>query len=116
MILPIIAILAVTGEWSQRSGLTTFTLMPSRERVIGAKAIATLLVGLGAVSVAFAAGALGNVAGSARKWRSSMAPRTPPCAAPRSSSHTRGRRYPELISAFRIPPSRGGSAQQPRQP
>jgi hypothetical protein len=33
--------------------------------VIGAKAIATLLVGLGAVSVAFAVGALGNVAGSA---------------------------------------------------
>ena len=65
VMLPIIAILAVTGEWSQRSGLTTFTLVPSRERVIGAKAIATLLVGLGAVSVAFAVGALGNVAGSA---------------------------------------------------
>ena len=65
VILPIIAILAVTSEWSQRSGLTTFTLVPSRERVIGAKAIATLLVGLGAVSVAFAIGALGNVAGSA---------------------------------------------------
>ena len=65
VILPIIAILAVTGEWSQRSGLTTFTLVPSRGRVIGAKAVATLLVGLGAVSVAFAVGALGNVAGSA---------------------------------------------------
>lgn len=65
VILPIIAILAVTGEWSQRSGLTTFTLVPSRERVIRAKAIATLLVGLGAVSVAFAVGALGDVAGSA---------------------------------------------------
>ena len=65
VILPMIAILAVTSEWSQRSGLTTFTLLPSRERVIGAKAIATLLVGLGAVSVAFAVGALGNVAGSA---------------------------------------------------
>src|SRR4051794_35282029 len=34
VILPIIAILAVTGEWSQRSGLTTFTLVPSRGRVI----------------------------------------------------------------------------------
>jgi ABC-type transport system involved in multi-copper enzyme maturation permease subunit len=65
VILPIIAILAVTSEWSQRSGLTTFTLVPSRERVIGAKAIATLLVGLGSVAVAFAVGALGNVAGSA---------------------------------------------------
>ena len=65
VILPMIAILAVTGEWSQRSGLTTFTLVPGRERVIGAKAIATVLVGLGSVAVAFAVGALGNVAGSA---------------------------------------------------
>lgn len=65
LILPIIAILAVTSEWSQRSGLTTFTLVPGRGRVIGAKAIATLLVGLGSVALAFAVGALGNVVGSA---------------------------------------------------
>jgi ABC-2 type transport system permease protein len=65
VILPMIAILAVTNEWSQRSGLTTFTLIPSRAHVIGAKAIATLLVGLGSVAVALAVGALGNVAGSA---------------------------------------------------
>jgi hypothetical protein len=65
VILPMIAILAVTSEWSQRSGLTTFTLVPSRGRVIGAKAIATVLVGLGSMAVAFAVGALGNVAGSA---------------------------------------------------
>ena len=65
VILPMIAILAVTSEWSQRSGLTTFTLVPSRGRVIGAKAIATLLVGLGSVALAFAMGALGNLAGSA---------------------------------------------------
>ena len=65
VILPMIAILAVTSEWSQRSGLTTFTLVPSRGRVIGAKAIATLLVGLGSMAVASAVGALGNVAGSA---------------------------------------------------
>ena len=65
VIVPMIAILGVTSEWSQRSGLTTFTLVPSRGRVIGAKAIATLLVGLGSMAVAFAVGALGNVAGSA---------------------------------------------------
>ncbi len=65
VILPMIAILAVTSEWSQRSGLTTFTLVPRRGRVIGAKAIATFLTGVGAVAIAFAVGALGNVAGSA---------------------------------------------------
>ena len=32
LILPIIAILSVTAEWSQRSGLTTFTLVPHRWR------------------------------------------------------------------------------------
>ncbi len=65
VILPMIAILGVTSEWSQRSGLTTFTLVPSRGKVIGAKAFATLLVGLGANVVALTVGALGNVGGSA---------------------------------------------------
>lgn len=65
VILPVVAILAVTSEWSQRSGLTTFTLVPSRGRVIGAKAVATVLVGVGSMGVAFAVGAVGNLAGSA---------------------------------------------------
>ena len=65
VILPMIAILAVTSEWSQRSGLTTFTLVPHRGRVVGAKAIATFLVGVGSVALAFAVGALANVVGSA---------------------------------------------------
>jgi hypothetical protein len=64
VILPMVAILAVTSEWSQRSGLTTFTLAPSRGRVIAAKAFATFAVGVGSMAVAFAVGALGNVAGS----------------------------------------------------
>lgn len=65
IILPMIAILGVTSEWSQRSGLTTFTLVPSRGRVVGAKAAATALVGIVSMAVAFAVGALGNVIGSA---------------------------------------------------
>ena len=65
VILPMIAILAVTSEWSQRSGLTTFTLVPHRGRVVGVKAIATFLVGVGSVALAFAVGALTNVVGSA---------------------------------------------------
>lgn len=65
VILPMIAILGVTSEWSQRSGLTTFTLVPGRGRVIGAKAMATFVVGIGSMVVAFAIGALGNLAGSA---------------------------------------------------
>ncbi|KRE99032.1 ABC transporter permease [Nocardioides sp. Soil777] len=64
VILPMIAILGVTSEWSQRSGLTTFTLVPSRGRVIGAKAFATFVVGVVSMAVAFAVGAAGNLLGS----------------------------------------------------
>ena len=65
LVLPIIAILSVTGEWSQRSGLTTFTLVPGRGRVIAAKAIACVGVALVTIPFAFAIGALGNVVGTA---------------------------------------------------
>ncbi len=64
VILPMIAILGVTGEWSQRSGLTTFTLVPSRGRVIWAKAFATFVVGVVSMGVALAVGAVGNLLGS----------------------------------------------------
>ena len=63
--LPIIAVLSVTAEWSQRTGLTTFTLVPRRGRVLFAKALAAGLVALAATAVAFAVGAAGNVIGAA---------------------------------------------------
>jgi ABC-2 type transport system permease protein len=65
IVLPMVGILSVTSEWSQRSGLTTFTLVPHRHRVIGAKAVAAVLVGVVSMVVAFAVGALGNIVGSA---------------------------------------------------
>jgi hypothetical protein len=65
IVLPIIATLSVTSEWSQRSGLTTFTLVPRRSRVIAAKAIATVVVAGTSMAVAFGVGAVGNVVGSA---------------------------------------------------
>ncbi|MGC4933027.1 ABC transporter permease [Gordonia sp. DT30] len=61
VILPVMAILLVTGEWSQRSALTTFTMEPRRERIVIAK-LATAVIASGiAVAVALALGALGNV-------------------------------------------------------
>jgi ABC-2 type transport system permease protein len=65
VILPIIAILAITGEWSQRTGLTTFTQVPLRARVILAKVIASVLVGVGSMVIAFVVGVAGNVVGPA---------------------------------------------------
>ncbi|GAA4348924.1 ABC transporter permease [Angustibacter luteus] len=65
IILPLIAILAVTSEWSQRTGLTTFTLVPHRNRIIGAKAIASVIIAIAAMALTFAVGALGNLLGAA---------------------------------------------------
>ena len=64
IILPMIATLSVTSEWSQRSGLTTFTLVPGRGRVMAAKAVGTVLVGVVAMLVTIAVGAAGNVVGT----------------------------------------------------
>jgi ABC-2 type transport system permease protein len=65
ILLPVLAILSVTGEWSQRAGLTTFTLVPHRGRVIRAKLVVTLLVGLASMALAMSIGVVGNVVGSA---------------------------------------------------
>jgi ABC-2 type transport system permease protein len=65
VILPMIAILSVTSEWSQRSGLTTFTLVPHRGRVIWAKAICSVVIGVASMGIALVVGALGNVVGTA---------------------------------------------------
>jgi ABC-2 type transport system permease protein len=65
IILPIMAVLSVTSEWSQRSGLTTFTLIPNRSRVILAKMVVAIAVGAVSIMVALGIGALGNVLGSA---------------------------------------------------
>ena len=65
VLLPVVAVLSVTGEWSQRTGLVTFALVPQRGRVIGAKAAASVLVGVASMLVAFVLGALGNLLGSA---------------------------------------------------
>ena len=65
LLLPVMAILSVTSEWSQRSGLTTFTLVPHRGRVIWAKMIVSMALGAVSIGVALAIGALGNIVGTA---------------------------------------------------
>ena len=65
VVLPMIAILAITGEWSQRTGLTTFTLVPHRRRVVAAKTISSISVAVASMLFAFVLGAAGNVVGTA---------------------------------------------------
>ena len=71
VLLPVTGILLVTSEWSQRTGMITFALVPVRSRVVGAKLIAGLTFALGmvATSVAVAAGGvLVASAGVAGAW------------------------------------------------
>ncbi|MGB7818362.1 MAG: ABC transporter permease [Ornithinibacter sp.] len=56
VLLPVVGILAVTSEWSQRTALVTFGLEPRRVRVAWAKLGAALVVGVGAVALSFALG------------------------------------------------------------
>ena len=52
LLLPVLGILAVTSEWSQRTALATFTLVPIRERVIGAKLLAAIGLAVAATLIA----------------------------------------------------------------
>src|SRR3712207_900475 len=78
VVLPIIAALSVTAEWSQRSGLSTFTLVPHRGRVMFAKAAAVTAIAPVATLLSFSVGALGNLlgtglAGTDRVWDQGLA-------------------------------------------
>ena len=54
VLVPITGLLLVTSEWSQRTGMITFALVPVRARVLGAKLIAGLVLALGALVMAVA--------------------------------------------------------------
>ena len=64
-LLPAIGIMAATSEWSQRTGMVTFTLEPRRGRVIAAKLLSALGIGVAAVVIAIVLAAVSNVAGAA---------------------------------------------------
>ena len=61
VILPVLGILLVTSEWSQRTGLTTFALVPQRERVIAAKVIGAAILAVFAVAACVVVAAIGNL-------------------------------------------------------
>jgi len=63
-LLPVLGILVVTSEWSQRTGLISFTLEPVRGRILWAKVVAVMLLGLVAVVLLLSFAALGNALGT----------------------------------------------------
>ena len=51
VLLPVVGILLVTSEWSQRTGMITFALVPVRSRVLGAKLVASLVLAVAMLAV-----------------------------------------------------------------
>ena len=68
ILLPVVAVLALTGEWSQRSILATLTQEPRRLRVLNAKLAVSALLGVGGAIVggAVTAASIGLAATSGR--------------------------------------------------
>jgi len=61
ILLPIVGLLLVTSEWSQRTALTTFTLVPERGRVVLAKVLAGCGLALAATVICLVSAAIGNL-------------------------------------------------------
>src|SRR4051794_29124840 len=74
ILLPVVAILMLTGEWSQRSVMTTFTQEPRRIRVVNAKLAASLVLTGGAAGFGgvVTATALGLAAASGRTLEANL--------------------------------------------
>jgi hypothetical protein len=71
LLLPVVGILLVTSEWSRRTALTTYALVPRRNRITVAKACAAVLLALATTVFALGASAALNLlaplwSGSAR--------------------------------------------------
>ncbi|MBC9734044.1 ABC transporter permease [Nocardioides marmotae] len=64
-LLPVLGILLVTSEWSQRTAMVTFALEPSRTKVVAAKSAAALVFGVLAFIAAIVAAAVCSLVGGA---------------------------------------------------
>jgi ABC-type transport system involved in multi-copper enzyme maturation permease subunit len=61
-LLPLVLLMAMTAEWSQRTAMTTFTLEPRRGRILAAKTAAGLIISVIAGLFAFAVATVAVVA------------------------------------------------------
>lgn len=72
ILLPVLGILLVTSEWSQRTAMTTFSLEPHRVRIIAAKLVVglswTLVVAAFATVVGAVANGLDGVISGSADW------------------------------------------------
>jgi ABC-2 type transport system permease protein len=64
VLLPVVGILLVTSEWSQRTGMITFALVPVRSRILVAKLIGSLVLALAMLVMSVAVVAAGVLVAS----------------------------------------------------
>ena len=62
VLLPVAGVLLVTSEWSQRTGMITFALIPVRSRILGAKLVASIGLALAMLVMSVAVVAAGVAA------------------------------------------------------
>jgi ABC-2 type transport system permease protein len=62
LLLPVLGVLSITSEFSQRTGLVTFTLEPHRTRLISAKTAAVILLSVILVAISYFTAIIGNEA------------------------------------------------------
>ena len=67
VLLPVVGMLLVTSEWSRRTGMITFALVPVRSRILGAKLIASIALSLAMLVMSVAVVAAG-VAAAGGSW------------------------------------------------
>jgi ABC-2 type transport system permease protein len=60
ILLPVLGILLITSEWSRRTAMTTFALVPHRSRIFAAKLFAGGLLALAAMAVSLPTAAIGT--------------------------------------------------------
>ncbi|MER7560204.1 hypothetical protein ABTZ46_24895 [Nocardioides sp. NPDC126508] len=65
LLTPVLAIMIVTQEWGQRTNMVTFSLEPSRLRVMAAKLVAVVAFALALIVVALLCGIVGNALAAA---------------------------------------------------
>jgi ABC-2 type transport system permease protein len=60
ILLPVVGILLVSSEWSQRTSVLTFALVPQRSRVMAAKLAAGVVLAIAALQIGLAVALLGT--------------------------------------------------------
>jgi ABC-2 type transport system permease protein len=60
ILLPIVGILLVSSEWSQRTAMITFALVPRRPRVLAAKLLASVVLSLIALALSLVVAVIGT--------------------------------------------------------